>query len=91
MSYAGHQLRADRRKREIRVRNDETLEPPSTSRSQSPHRNIGNRLYEKEAEADLLNFVDFLSDEDVKVERNIPLNDAKLEGLGATMEVYSTT
>lgn len=77
------------------MRNEETLEPPPTSRSQShsasPHRNIRNRLYEKEAEANLLNFVDFLSEEDVNVERNIPLNDAKLVGLGATMEVYSTT
>ena len=95
MSYAGCQLRADRRNREILVRNEETLEPAPTSRSQShsasPHRNIRNRLSEKEAETNLLNFVDFLSEQDVNVERDIPLNDAKLVGLGSTMEVHSTT
>ena len=92
MSSHGHQLRASRRTREILVRN---LEPPPTSRSQShsgsPQPSIHNRLYEKDAETNLLNFVDFLSEEDVNVERDIPLNDAKLVGLGSTMEVYSTT
>jgi predicted Ser/Thr protein kinase len=47
-------------------------------------------LYEKDAETNLLNFVDFLSEEDVNVERDIPLDGAKLVGLGSTMEVYST-
>ncbi len=79
------------------MRNEETLEPAPTSRCQShsasPHLNIRNRLSKKEAEAEanLLNFVDFLSEQDVNVECNIPLNDAKLVGLGSTMEVYSTT
>ena len=92
MSYPGHQLRASRRTREIFVRN---LEPPpisrSRSRSASPQPSIHNRLDQKDAETNLVNFVDFLSEEDVNVERDIPMDDAKLVGLGSTMEVYSAT
>ena len=92
MSSHGHQLRISRRTREIVVRN---FESPRTYRSQpysgSPQPSIHNHLYEKDAETHLLNFVDFLSEENVNVERDIPLNDAKLVGSGSTMEVYSTT
>ena len=67
--------------------------PPTQSQSHSSEEqpSIHNRLYEKEAETNLLNSVDFLDGEDVNVELGIPLNDAQLVGLGSTMEVYSTT
>lgn len=47
-------------------------------------------MYERDAETNLLNYVGFLSEVDVNVERQVPLNDAKLVGLGSAMEVYST-
>lgn len=92
MSSYGNQLRASRKTRKIVLRNQD---PPPTSQSQcrprSPQPRFHNRLYEKDAEANLLNFVDFLSEEGVNVERQISLNDAKMVGVGSTMEVYSTT
>ena len=92
MSSDGNQLRASRRNRSIVLRNQK---PPPTSQSHShsgsPQPKFHDKLYEKDAEANLLNFVDFLSEEGVHVERQVPLNDAKMVGLGSTMEVYSTT
>ncbi len=80
------QLRATRRGREIKIRNTE-LTPQFQSQSVSSSR--GSRLYEKDAETNLLNFVDFLSEEDVVVLREIPLMDFKLVGSGSSMEVCS--
>lgn len=82
------QLGATRRNRKIKVRHLE-LPVHAKSRSVSPQRSIRDHLYEKAAETDLLNFVDFLSEEDVAVERAVPFIDAKYIGLGSTFEVYS--
>jgi hypothetical protein len=59
----------------------------SASRQRSSH----DYLYTKEAEANLVNFVGFLSEEKVNVEREVPLIDAYFIGEGSTMEVYSVT
>ena len=95
MSSYGNQLRESRRNREIVLRNQE---PPPTSQhhqsqshSGSPQPRFHRKLDEKDAEANLLNFVDFLSEEGVNVEPQVPLNDAKMVGLGSTMEVHSIT
>ncbi|MCJ1357886.1 MAG: hypothetical protein MMC33_007882 [Icmadophila ericetorum] len=86
-NFVWSQLGVTRRNREIKVRH---LETPfhAKSRSASPKRSISDHLYEKAAETDLLNFVNFLSEEDVVVEREIPLTDARHIGLGSTLEVY---
>ena len=87
-----NQLLASRRNRKIVLRNQEPSPlSQSHSHSGSPQPRFHNRLYEKDAETNLLNFVDFLSAEAVNVERQVLLNDAKMVGLGSTMEVHSTT
>jgi hypothetical protein len=86
------QLAASRRNREIKVQHlDAPPQASPRSRSPSPHRSSHYNLYEKESETNLLNFVDFLSEEDVEVEREVLLVDAKFLGAGSTMEVYSST
>lgn len=86
--FVRSQLGATRRNREIRVRH---LESPfhAKSRSVPSQRSTRDHLYEKAAETGLLNFVDFLSEEDIVVEREVSLADAKYIGLGSTLEVYS--
>ncbi|KAI9745949.1 MAG: hypothetical protein M1818_000630 [Claussenomyces sp. TS43310] len=86
----GSQLSAFRRKRKIRLQCPDAP-PQSRSRSSpaSRQRSSHDYLYKKSAEANLLNFVDFLSEENVNVEREIPLTDAEFIGAGSTMEVYS--
>ncbi len=69
---------------------------PVNNRSRSPLRGSSSYewLYDKENESNLLNFVDFLSQEisqdndSVALEPEIPLENAKLIGSGYTMEIF---
>lgn len=81
-----------RRNRKFKLRNAK-FRPQSTSQPElaPPQPGQYDYLYSEEGEANLLNFVHFLNEERVKVEREVPPTDPQPIGRGTTMEVYSAS
>jgi hypothetical protein len=74
------------------ARTSSQLRPPSPSqsrpRSTSRTGNAYDYLYTPKAAAELVNFVDFLGQEDVTIEKEVLLSKEKFLGAGSMMEVH---